>query len=364
MFEGKRKHFDFRPFDVFRKIGTGAFNAYPGLLAWNNAGRIFDSVEDTVSDFLNDVVDGNGSAGILKTMAAMIAGGGRKESAVDGQNVEADKAAFLNDGNNGMMDCLISGFTEPFTEVGEGCLARNAIRADAGKAAVNLSTDGIAQDKAKIFDGSRAFKTTKEIEKKDRDGIVAGAAEDRISDGGNRAYEGKINCGTNQLSNAAWNGSVVVDGGKFSYELVMGKPTSLFLGKKSSIATVDKFVAFEQLFDKMSCSDSNIFDHVKTQGVSRECVPSSKQLPGSPFLLVNPSPATPPKRHTETSYQTSYLNLSLLPYLKDEQRKCPAKNARNCRNIFKINPNGGLRAEKKRLGEEKRPWELWGRLPS
>jgi hypothetical protein len=46
----------------------------------------------------------------------------------------------------------------------------------------------------------------------------------------------------------------------------------------------------------MSGSDANIFAHLKRSGVSRECERPSKQLPGSPFLFVNPSPATPPNQ--------------------------------------------------------------------
>jgi hypothetical protein len=359
MIQSERKHFDFGPLDVLREIGTGAFNAHPGLFAWNNAGRVFNSVEDAVSDFMNYVVDGNGSAGILEAMAAMIAGGGRKESAVGRQDIEADKAAFFNNGNQGMMDCLIPGFTEPFTEVGEGCLARNAIRTDAGKPPVNLSTKGIVQDKTKITHRSSAFKTTKEIEKKERDGIVARTAENGISDSGNGADERKINCGANQLSKAARNGSVIVDGDEFSSEFVVGKPTSLFLGKRLGITAIDKFIAFEQLFDKMSGSDANVFAHVKRSGVSRECELPSKRLPGSPFLLVKTSPATLfPKKHIETLVQTSYFNLPLLPYLKDERRKCPGKNALNSKIFFWINPGRSIGKENWGFGEEKGSWPL------
>jgi hypothetical protein len=37
--------------------------------------------------------------------------------------------------------------------------------------------------------------------------------------------------------------------------------------------------------------ETNIFVHTKIPGVSRECLPPSKQIPGSPFLMVNVSPA-------------------------------------------------------------------------
>jgi hypothetical protein len=73
MFQGEREHFDLLPFDVVREIGTRTFNTHPGFFSWNKAGRVFNAIENAVSDFLNDVVDGNRSAGILETMAAMIA---------------------------------------------------------------------------------------------------------------------------------------------------------------------------------------------------------------------------------------------------------------------------------------------------
>ena len=167
---------------------------------------------------------------------------------------------------------------------------------NAGQASIDLSTKGIAQDKAEILDGTTFFEATKEIEKKERHGIIARTAKDGIGNGGNGADEGKINSRTNQLSNAAGNGAVIVDGNRFSFELVMGKPPSLFLGKGFDITASDKFIAFEKLFDKMASSEAKVIAHSETPGVSRECEPASKQLPGSPFLLVETSPTTPPNQ--------------------------------------------------------------------
>ena len=297
MFEREGKHFDFGPFDILGKIGAGTFDAHPRLLSWNKARRVFNPVEDAVFDFLNDIVDGNGSAGILETMAAMIASGGRKERAVSSKGVEADKADFFSNGKQCMENFLIQGFAEAFAEVGEGSLAGAAVKANAGQAPEDLSAKRIAQDKTEIFAGTNFLKTTKQIEKKERNGIIARAAEDGISDSGNRADKGEINSRTNQLRNAAGNGAVVVDRNRFLPEFIMGKPTSFFLGEGFDITASDKFIAFEKLFDKMSSSsEANVIVHFETPGVSRECEPASKQLPGSPFSLVKTSPATPPNQ--------------------------------------------------------------------
>jgi hypothetical protein len=285
MFQREREHFDLGAFDVVREIGARTFNAHPRLFSWNKAGRVFNAIEDSVSDFLNDIVDGDGSAGILETMAAMITSCGRKESAISGQHVKADKACFFGNGNQGMKEFLITGFAEAFTEVGEGSLARDAIKGDTGQASEDLSAKGIMQDLAEVFDGTAFFETAKQIEKKERNRIIARTAEDGIGNSGNGADEGEINSRTNQLSDASRNGAVVIDGDRFFPEFVMGEPTSFFLGEGFDITAIDKFVAFEKLFDKMSGSDANVFAHVKIQGVSRECERPSKQLPGSPFYF-------------------------------------------------------------------------------
>lgn len=314
MFQSEREHLDLRPLDVLREIGTRAFNTHPGLFSWNKARRVFNPVEDAVSDFLNDVVDGNGSAGILETMAAMIASGGRKERAVSGQHVETYKTGFFSNRKQGMKDFLVQGFAETVTEVGEGSLAGDAIKADAGQAPEDLSAKRIVQDPAEIFDGRALFEAAKQIEKKERDGIVARTTEDGIGNGGNGADEGEINSRTNQLSDAAGNGAVVVDRNIFLPELVMGKPTGLFLGEGFDITAIDKFIAFEKLFDKMSySSEANVIAHFETPGASRECRRPSKQLPGSPFLLVKTSPATPPNqtKASDDSLSTNTGGLAL-----------------------------------------------------
>ena len=296
MFQSERKHLDFWAFDVLREVGTRTFNADPGLFSWNDAGRIFNSIENAVSDFLHDVIDGNRGTGILETMAAMVASIGRKERAVGRQDVETDDACLFSNGNQGVKDFLIQGFAETFMKVGEGCFTGNRIKANAGKTSIKLSAKRISQDEAEILDGSNSLQAAKQIEKKERDGIIARAAEDGISNSGNGADEGEIYSRTNQLSDAAGNGTVVVDRNGFLPEFVMGKPTSLFLGEGFDITAIDKFIAFKKLFDKMASSEANVIAHFETPGVSRECEPASKQLPGSPFLLVKTSPATPPNQ--------------------------------------------------------------------
>jgi hypothetical protein len=60
----------------------------------------------------------------------------------------------------------------------------------------------------------------------------------------------------------------------------MRKPTSLLLPEGFYLTAIDKFIAFEKLFDKRACSEASIFAHMKISGISRECEPPSKQLPG------------------------------------------------------------------------------------
>jgi hypothetical protein len=121
--------------------------------------------------------------------------------------------------------------------------------------------------------------------------------------------KGEINNRINQLSDAAGNGSVIEDRNRLLLEIVVGKPMSLFLGEGVDITAIDKFIAFEKLFDRMPDIDANVFAHAKTRGVSREFVRPSKHLPGSPFYLIKTS-STPP-----TGTETIDKTLNFYPLL-------------------------------------------------
>jgi hypothetical protein len=182
-----------------------------------------------------------------------------------------------------MKDFLLTRFSETAMEVGKGGFAWDAIIGNADKASEMLSAKMIAQKKTKILNSRNSLKVTEQIEKKERDGIVARPSECGIGDCCNGANEREINGRTNQLSAAAWNGVSIIDRDGVLSDFVMGKPTRLPLRKGFYIKAIDKFIAFEKIFDRMACSEESVFAHVKTIGVSREDVPPSKTLPEGLF---------------------------------------------------------------------------------
>ena len=285
--EGEGKNVDFRTFDILGEIGIRAFNFDSGFFTGNNLSRVFNPVEDAVSNFLDDIIDGNGGAGILKTTAAMITGGGGKQRTVGGEEGEADKSKFLNERNESMKDLLIEGFTDTTAEVGEGCLTWDAIATNTGETAVVVAAQRIAQDKAEIANKSNSIQITEQIEKEKRNGIIAGTTENGIGIGCNGTYEREINGGSDKLRQAALNGSIVVDLNKFLFELVMGKPTSFFFGKWFRVSDLDERVDFAELSDKIGNREAGGLAHLKTPRVSREKIRPTKRLPGNPFLFVN-----------------------------------------------------------------------------
>jgi hypothetical protein len=70
-----------------------------------------------------------------------------------------------------------------------------------------------------------------EVENEQRDRIIARRAEDGIGVGGNGSDERKIDDGSDQLREAAADGSVVVDPDKLRMKLIAGEPAGFFLGK-------------------------------------------------------------------------------------------------------------------------------------
>jgi len=113
---------------------------------------------------------------------ATVTGGGRKQGSVGGLDVVAQQAEFLDKRNQGMEDLLIAAFSEASAEVDEGGAAGDRLVAKSGKAPmIGLTLLGIAQDAAEMFDVGYFVEIAEQGEKKEGDGIVAGASEDGVS---------------------------------------------------------------------------------------------------------------------------------------------------------------------------------------
>lgn len=284
MFQCEGENLNLRTFNAFGEIATRAFDSDMALFPRKYFGQVLNPIKDTVVNLLDDVIcNGNGSTGILETMAAVITGSRWKECAISSKDVEADKAEFFSERNESMKDLLVERLSDTFMEIGKGSFTGDGILANTDKAAVILSSLRIAQDKAEVPDGRDLFKITKQIEEKERNGIVTGTTEDGISNCCNGADEREIDSRTDQMGNASANGTVVVDVDVFLSESVVGKPASFLFGESFGVPAVDKRIDFAKLSDKMSNSEARVFAHTESPGVSRECEPPSKRLPGSPF---------------------------------------------------------------------------------
>jgi hypothetical protein len=257
------------------------------LFPWNDSGGVFKPVENTVVNLLHDVIDSNGGAGILETMAAMIASGGRKQGSIGSQDVEAQQSQLLNERNQDVKDLLIQRFSNTNTEVGKSSLAWDTIFSNACPTPIVLTPRGVPKNQAEALDGSNSFEITEQVEKEKRNGIIASSSEDGISIGSNGTDKREINDGSNELRDATTNGTVVVDVYKLLAKLVMGKPASLFFGKGFTVTAVDERIDIPELSDKIANSKAGGFAHLKAPRVSREDLRPSKRLPGNPFLLVN-----------------------------------------------------------------------------
>ena len=130
----------------------------------------------------------------------------------------------------------------------------------------------IPKDKAEVLEGSNSFQITKQIEQKKRNGIIARASEDGISIGGNGANEGEIDDGSDQLRDAAADGTIVVDVDEFLSRFVMRKPESLFFGKWFTVTAVDERIDFPELSDIITNREAGGFAHLKApiRGFQRE----------------------------------------------------------------------------------------------
>jgi hypothetical protein len=291
--QSKGKDANLGAFDVFGEIGTGAFHFHARLFSWNDSGWVLKPVKYAVVNLLHDVIDSNGGTGILEAMAAMITGCGRKQGAIGGQEVEAQKPQVLDNRNESMKDLLVESFSNANPEIGKGSLTRDAILPNACQPAVVASSFGIVKNQAEVLDGPDSIEVAKQIEKEKRDGVIARPAEDGIGIGSNRANEGKVDNGSDQLRDAAANGTVVIDVNEFLAKFIMGKPTGLFFREGLTVPTVDKRIDLSELSDKIGDSKAGGFAHLKAPEVSREGLRLSKKLPGNLFLFAQTSHRTP-----------------------------------------------------------------------
>jgi len=100
-----------------------------------------------------------------------------------------------------------------------------------------------------VFDIGDFVEIAAEVKNEQRDGIVTRGAEDGIGVGGGGADERKIDNGSNQLREAAADGSVVIDMDKLRMELITGEPAGFFLGKRFGVGAVDSGIDFLELCD-------------------------------------------------------------------------------------------------------------------
>lgn len=271
--------------DILDKVGIGTFDGDAGLFSWDDSGGVFDAVKDAVVDFLGDVIDGDGSAGRAETAAAAVACGRGEEGAVGSEDVKAQKAEHVHERHESVKDLLVATFAEASAEVGEGGLAGSACLCEPSQAPVVETALGIAQDGAEVADIRNTVEIAEQVEQEERDGIVAGAAENGIGIGGDGADEGEVDDGSDELGQAAANGAVVVDLDEFLAEAVAGEPATLLFGKRFGVSAVNGGIDFAEFPDKIADREQGEFAHRKAPRVSREVEPPSRTLSGSPFLF-------------------------------------------------------------------------------
>jgi len=313
VFEGEGKDRDFGAFDVLGKVGIGAFGSDEAFFAGDDLRGILDSVEDAVTHFLHDTVDGDRGAGVVEVATAAVTSGGGKQGAVGGLDAIAQETELLDQGNEGVEDFQATALSEPASEVGKGGATGDGIVAESGKGPIRLTQPGIAQDGAEVFDIGDLVEIAAEVENEQRDGIVARGAEDGIGVGGDGADEREIDEGGDELREAAANGSVVVDMDKLGTELIPGEPAGFFLGKRFEVGPVDSGIDFLEVCDYIVNRELVEIHHPGSSWVSREAVPPSKTLSGNPFLFssqirTQPHQPIPTKTRSARLAAQSYAN--------------------------------------------------------
>jgi hypothetical protein len=136
-----------------------------------------------------------------------------------------------------------------------------------------------------VFAVGDLVEITAEVQNEKRDRVVARGAEDGIGVGGNGPDEREIDERNDELSEAAANGSVVVDIWKLGMELIPREPAEFFLGKRFGVSPVDSGIDFLELCDYIVNRELGEINHQGISWVSREGIPPSNTLSGNPFLF-------------------------------------------------------------------------------
>lgn len=137
-----------------------------------------------------------------------------------------------------------------------------------------------------MFDVGHFVEIAEQVEKKKRNGIVAGASEDGVGVGGDGTDKREIDDGSDPLREAAADGSVVVDMDILRPESVVRKPAGFFFGKQFATRPVDGGIDFLELGDDIGDRELGESAHLASSRVSREGLRPSKILSGNPFLFV------------------------------------------------------------------------------
>jgi len=285
VFEGEGKDRDFGAFDVLGKVGIRAFGTDAAFFAGDDLSGILDPVEDPVMHLLQDMIGSDRGAGVVEVTTAAVTCGGGKQGAIGGLDAIAQEAKFLDKENEGMQSLLITADSDSAAEVGKGGAAGGAIVTQPGKGAIGLTQPGIAQDRAEVFDIGDFVEIAGQVKDKERDGIVARAAENGIGVGRDGADEREIDEGGDQLREAAKDGAIVVDMDKLGMELVTGEPAGFFLGKWFGVSPVDSGIDFLEVCDYIINREPGEINHLEAPRASGEIVPPSKMISGSLFLF-------------------------------------------------------------------------------
>jgi hypothetical protein len=194
---------------------------------------MIQAIEDTISDFSDNIVYCDVSTILTEISAAFVASPGGEEGSVMGEDFEGNHLQVFKDADQDVKDFVIEGLADTLTEIRKGGFAGNHIERDTGVGSVGPTPVIIVQNRQDLVGIEASVQITKEIDEEDTGGIVARRTERGIAMGDQGANEGEIDQRRDHPGKTPANRAIGQDFDESLLELVMGKQVGF--GKRNRV---------------------------------------------------------------------------------------------------------------------------------
>jgi hypothetical protein len=197
--EAKGQYLHFGSFDMGWKPMGRALREDSNFLAGDESRRISKTVEDPLTDVMDDAFELDKLALLAEIRAAFVSGICGEEGSVGGNDLKREETQEIGDVDEGMKDTVVQGLAQAIFEIGECALTGDRIIPDAGIEPVVFPLERIPQHVNKGFHVGVFFDVAEKFQQEETDRVI-GETGSAILVGNDRSdkreiYQGRYKSG-------------------------------------------------------------------------------------------------------------------------------------------------------------------------